>query len=201
MDLNSWLLFVFTFFSVLILPGPNAAFAVGQSVRYGFLGSLPVSLGFMTATGLHAIIALSGLGLLIKKYVAALIILKWLGVLYLLYLAHKAITTKPAVTSVESLESSKYRMYFSAVFVSLTNPKALLASLMLYPLFMNQGLPMAHQFMILAFTAMAISLSIYGAYGLAANALRNRLLPSARSQKLTGLMYLGAAGALASKQT
>ncbi|MGB2337828.1 MAG: hypothetical protein ACPH5V_10965 [Alcanivorax sp.] len=46
------LAFVPVFASVLALPGPNAAFAVGQSLKYGVVRSLYVPLGFMLAVSL-----------------------------------------------------------------------------------------------------------------------------------------------------
>ena len=51
MELLSIFMFIVTFGAVLILPGPNSAFAVGQALKFGFFGSLAVPLGFMSATG------------------------------------------------------------------------------------------------------------------------------------------------------
>ena len=122
------LAFVPVFASVLALPGPNAAFAVGQSLKYGVVRSLFVPFGFMLATGLHAAMVLSGLGVLVLQYASVLVILKWLGVLYLRYLGYKAFTAKSSVLSVSPEPMSRRTMLTTAMFVSLTNPKAFLAS-------------------------------------------------------------------------
>lgn len=201
MDLTSLALFALTFASVLILPGPNSAFVVGQSLKYGVGGSIVAPLGFMSATGLHAILVFSGVGVIVQQYSLALVILKWLGVLYLLYLAYKAFNNRGSKIEVTSETTSKLKMYLSAMFVSLTNPKALLASLMLYPLFVSQSQAFLPQATALTLTAMAISFCIYSSYGLAASALKDRLASSGLANKLTGCMYLGAAGTLASKQS
>ncbi len=200
MELTSWGLFAITFASVLFLPGPNSAFVIGQSLKYGAVGSIATPLGFMSATGLHAVFVFSGIGLIIQPYSVALVFLKWLGVLYLLFLTYKSFFKKPENIAIASKEMSKLKMYLSAMFVSLTNPKALLASLMIYPLFITQSRPIIPQAVVLSLTAMAISFFIYNTYGLAASALKNKLASSALANKLTGSFYLGAAGALASKQ-
>jgi homoserine/homoserine lactone efflux protein len=201
MELTTLALFVLTFGSILILPGPNAAFAVGQSLKFGVVNSFAVPLGFMSATGVHAIFVFSGAGLVIQKFSIALTALKWLGVLYLLWLAFKAYTSKPERLDVLPKEISKLKMYFSAMFVSLTNPKALLASIMVYPLFLSSEDSYFSQATILSVTAMAISFLVYSSYSLAAISFKNKLAGSKLANKIVGSLYLGSAGLLASKQT
>ncbi len=201
MDLVSLALFSVTFASVLILPGPNSAFVVGQSLKYGVIGAIAAPLGFMSATGIHAILVFSGIGLIIKQYTIALVLIKWFGVLYLAYLAYKAFMSQTTKIEVSPQKISRLKMFLSAMFVSLTNPKALLASLMLYPLFISQTYSLFPQAATLTIAAMVISFCIYTAYSLAATALKSRLASSSLANKLTGSLYLGAAGALAAKQT
>ncbi len=193
------LAFVPVFASVLALPGPNAAFAVGQSLKYGVARSLFVPFGFMLATGIHAAMVLSGLGVLVLQYASALMILKWLGVFYLLYLGYKAFTAKSSVLAVSPEPMSRRAMLTTAMLVSLTNPKALLASLMLYPLFIHDAGSYAAQSVALGLIAMLVSFGIYAGYVLAASLIRRRLVRSHGANKIVGAFYLGAAGALAAK--
>jgi len=199
MDITILALFVLTFSSILILPGPNSAFAVGQSLKFGVASSLVVPLGFMSATGLHAILVFSGIGVFVQEYTVALSVFKWVGIIYLLWLACKSFISKPSKIEVSPKEIPKRRMYFSAMFVSLTNPKALLASLMVYPLFVTPYYSYLTQAAILSLTAMAISFTVYASYSLAASALKGRLSGNKLANKIVGSMYLGAAGALATK--
>lgn len=199
MELATLALFILTFSSILILPGPNSAFAVGQSLKFGVVNSLVVPLGFMSATGLHAILVFSGIGVVVQEYGMVLSMLKWLGIIYLLWLAYKSFISKPSKIEVTPKEIPKRKMYFSAMFVSLTNPKALLASLMVYPLFVNPEHAYVSQAIALSLIAMAISFAVYFSYSLAASALRNRLSGSKLANKIVGSMYVGAAGALAAK--
>lgn len=199
MELTTLALFTLTFGSILILLGPNSAFAVGQSLKFGVVNSLVVPLGFMSATGIHALLVFSGIGLIVHEFSVILNVLKWLGIIYLLGLAYKSFNAKPSKIEVSSKEISKFTMYLSAVFVSLTNPKALLASIMVYPLFLNSTYSYTTQSLTLSLIAMAISFIVYSSYSLAASALKDRLADSKLANKIVGSMYLGAAGALATK--
>ena len=199
MEFTTVFLFIAIFASILILPGPNAAFAVGQSLKYGVVGSLVVPLGFMTATVLHAALVFSGIGLVMQEYSIILSVLKWLGVLYLLYLACKSFVAKPSHIDITQQAIPMLKMYLSALFVSLTNPKALLASFMVYPLFLNTEESYVIQAVILSSAAMVISFVIYGSYSLAAVTLKNRFKSNKSQNKLMGGLYISAASMLASK--
>jgi len=155
MDLTLLALFVVTFTSVLILPGPNAAFSVAQSLKYGFLKSIYVPLGFMSATGFHAILVFSGLGVLVQEYAFLL--------------------------------------------VSLTNPKAFLASVLIYPLFVSNEGSYLFQAFVLTVCAMAISFTVYSMYGLLSSVFKDKLAGSSLANKIVGSLYVGAAGVLAGK--
>jgi homoserine/homoserine lactone efflux protein len=193
--------FATTFASILALPGPNAAFAVGQSLKYGARKSLAVAVGFMLATCVHGILVLSGLGVLIQRHASALVLLKWCGVAYLTYLAIKAFRSGVNIVTVSSQTMTVSKMMLSAMAVSLTNPKALLASLMIYPLFIKSSGTYISQAVALVAVAMAISFSIYATYIVGASKLGKHLRGSKWANKIVASFYLGAAGVLASKST
>lgn len=199
MDSGLLMAFIPTFAAVLALPGPNAAFAVGQSLRYGIRKSLAVAVGFMLATCVHAVIVLSGLGVLIESYAGVLEIIKWFGVAYLVYLAKKSLFSKDGVVEVSSQKMTVRKMMLSAMLVSLTNPKALLASLMIYPMFMAGSEGYVLQAAALVAIAMFVSFAIYAAYIVAAHKLGRSLSRSELARKIVAALYLGAAGLLASK--
>ncbi|MDK8465887.1 LysE family translocator [Marinobacter sp. SS13-12] len=201
MDWGLLITFATTFASILALPGPNAAFAVGQSLKYGARKSLAVAVGFMLATCVHGILVLSGLGVLIQRHASALVLLKWCGVAYLTYLAIKAFRSGVNIVTVSSQTMTVSKMMLSAMAVSLTNPKALLASLMIYPLFIKSSGTYISQAVALVAVAMAISFSIYATYIVGASKLGKHLRGSKWANKIVASFYLGAAGVLASKST
>jgi homoserine/homoserine lactone efflux protein len=85
------------------------------------------------------------------------------------------------------------------MFVSLTNPKALLASIIVYPLFLRAEYLYTSQAAVLSLTAIVISFSVYSSYSIAAIALQNKLAISKLANKTAGSMYLGSASTLVSK--
>ncbi|OUR92025.1 hypothetical protein A9Q81_17240 [Gammaproteobacteria bacterium 42_54_T18] len=199
MDLTLLALFVVTFASVLILPGPNAAFSVAQALKYGFSKSFYVPLGFMSATGIHAITVFSGLGVIVQEYAFILVVLKWVGVAYLLYLAFKAFTSQPSEVDRSPLVASKFNMYQSAVLVSLTNPKAFFASVLIYPLFVTSEDSFLFQAIVLTVFAMAISFTVYSMYGLLSSVFKDKLEGCRLANKIVGGLYVSAAGVLSAK--
>ena len=199
MDLTLLALFIVTFTSILILPGPNAAFSVAQALKYGYLESIIVPIGFMAATGLHALMVFSGLGVVIQQYSIMLVLLKWVGFLYLLFLAYKTFTQAPSSLEHCPQSLSTFSMFRSALLVSLTNPKALLASVMTYPLFISAEQPYLYQAVLLTVTAMAISFLVYSLYGLMAVVFRDKLSSGNNVNKVVAGLYTSAAAVLASK--
>jgi homoserine/homoserine lactone efflux protein len=199
MDLTLLAMFIVTFTSILILPGPNAAFSVGQSLKYGALKSIFVPLGFMTATGIHAAMVFSGIGLIIQEFTYLLVIFKWLGVCYLLFLAYKSFMINPSSHDLSFQPISKFKMFKSALLVSLTNPKALLASLMVYPLFISQEQSLTYQAAVLTACAMGISFTVYSMYSVLASLFKDKITSTGIANKVVAGLYVGAAGILATK--
>lgn len=198
MDYALWTMFCVMFFTTLAVPGPNVAFSVAQSLHYGSRKASAAAIGFALGTGLHAVIVLSGVGLLAQKYVIILHVIKWAGIALILYQAFKAFSVTPTELETRSVTPSTTReLIVGAVAVSCTNPKGIIASLLLYPAFVNPGLPYLPQAVLLGITAMTISLFVYGGYihiaGQAKRILNNRVAVS----RFVGVIYVGVAAALA----
>jgi len=63
MDASLLILFALTFFPAVAMPGPNAAFAVAQSIKYGYRKAMLAPLGFAAATAIHVTLIFSGVGI------------------------------------------------------------------------------------------------------------------------------------------
>jgi len=197
MDTTLLTLFVLTFSPAVLLPGPNAAFAVAQTLKYGARKSIFAALGFMTATGIHVLAVLSGLGYLAQKHLDLFIALKWVGVIYLLCLAIKMFTVLGAAIDAEHKDLSPARMFTHAVFISCTNPKAITVSIILFPLFINMAKPYLTQAISIGGIAMIISFCVYYGYVLIAQKAGTFFKRATVLNKFVGSLYVGVAGALA----
>ena len=196
MTLSLWLLFVITFSSALAIPGPNAAYAIAQTITNGPKNGLLACLGFAIASGLNLFIVMVGLGLVLANNMHILIYLKWVGVAYLLYMAYKVINSAPS-TAKSDTKPSHSRTFFFAILVSLSNPKVVIGNLMLLPVFLSPDKPLLLQGGIIILTGTVLSFFVYSAYAFFASKFLAKL-KSKTTNRIVGGIYVTAAGALAS---
>jgi len=197
MDFQLWILFCIVFLSAAILPGPNVAFSMAQALDHGFKESFPGAIGFGLASGGHAVIVLSGLGILVSENPGILFWLKWIGVAYLLYLALKSLRSHSQVLVATSSKRTPFQMFTGAVIVSFTNPKGILTNIILFPTFINKALPYLPQCMALVTTAIFISTSVYAMYMLMARHAARIFRTKRQMSVVTGVLYIGVATAIA----
>lgn len=197
MDFQLWILFCVVFLSAAILPGPNVAFSMAQALDHGFKESFPGAIGFGLASGGHALIVLSGLGLLVSKNPGILFWLKWIGVVYLLYLALKSLRSHTQVAVATSSKRTPLQMFTGAVIVSFTNPKGILTNIILFPTFVNKDLPYVPQCIALIATTIVISTSVYAMYMLLARHAAKIFKTKRQMSVVTGVLYIGVATAIA----
>ncbi|WPN55974.1 LysE family translocator [Pseudomonas sp. P9_31] len=197
MDFQLWILFCVVFLSAAILPGPNVAFSMAQALDHGFKESFPGAVGFGLASGGHAVIVLSGLGILVSNNPDILFWLKWVGVAYLFYLALKSLRSHSQVVVATSSKRTPLQMFTGAIIVSFTNPKGILTNIILFPTFIDKTLPYVPQCIALVATAIFISTSVYSMYMLLARHAAKIFRTKRQMSVVTGVLYVGVAAAIA----
>lgn len=197
MDFQLWILFCVVFLSAAILPGPNVAFSMAQALDHGFKESFPGAVGFGLASGGHAVIVLSGLGILVSNNPDILFWLKWVGVAYLFYLALKSLRSHSQVVVATSSKRTPLQMFVGAIIVSFTNPKGILTNIILFPTFIDKTLPYVPQCIALVVTAIFISTSVYAMYMLLARHAAKIFRTKRQMSVVTGVLYVGVAAAIA----
>ena len=197
MNTSLLILFAITFIPAVAMPGPNAAFAVAQSIKYGHRKAMLAPIGFAAATAIHVTLIFSGVGLLLATYSEIFILLKWVGVTYLLYMAFRAFKNTSGIAFVSDVEVSPLRIFNHSILVSLTNPKAILVGTLVFPLYIDSQAPFVPQAIAIGLTAMLISFVVYSTYVLCAVSLSSKLKTSKASNRVVGSIYVGAGLALA----
>ena len=197
MNTSLLILFAITFIPAVAMPGPNAAFAVAQSIKYGHRKAMLAPIGFAAATAIHVTLIFSGVGLLLATYSEIFILLKWVGVIYLLYMAFRAFKNTSGMAFVSDVEVSPLRIFNHSILVSLTNPKAILVGTLVFPLYIDSQAPFVPQAIAIGLTAMLISFVVYSTYVLCAVSLSSKLKTSKASNRVVGSIYVGAGLALA----
>jgi len=113
-------------------------------------------------------------------------------------MAFKAFKNTSNREFVNNVVVSPLRIFSYSILVSLTNPKAILVGVLVFPLYINSNGPFVPQAVAIGITAMLISFFVYSAYVLCAVTLTNRLKTNSSSNRVVGSIYAGAGFALAS---
>ena len=122
-----------------LTPGPAMLFVLVQS-SFGFRQVVAGILGLLTANFIWIALVATGLGLLITQSPAAYDTLRYLGAAYLAYMGYKICRYGIGKHSVIAAKKPKklWQIYVQGVLTSLSNPKALLFFLALFPNFASE---------------------------------------------------------------
>src|SRR5687768_1323361 len=163
------MLFIVTSFVAIATPGPTVLLALSNGARFGTHAALFGMLGAMLSDLILIGSVSIGLGAVLAASEIAFQILKWIGVVYLLYLGIQLLRTKPesrhAITqAVHATLSHPYHILFKFLHISLTNPKDYLFFSAILPHFVNPQAPQFLQYVLLALTFTAIDGVVMLAY-------------------------------------
>jgi len=205
MTIEIWTTFVAVVLIFAIIPGPTVILVVGQAISYGKQSVLPLVIGVLLGDFVAMSLSLLGLGAVLATSATAFMILKWLGVFYLVYLGIKAFREEPSKTYInfDGKNISKLNMFKSSFLVTALNPKDIVFFVAFLPQFVNpleQSLP---QLLILMFTFLVIVASTISAFALFAGNLRTKIQnyhTRKRLNKLGGLSLITAGLITASMQ-
>lgn len=200
---EQWLSFFIASWIISLSPGAGAvaSMSTGQSVGFkrGYWNIVGLQLGLI----LQVIIVAAGLGAILAASEAAFQLIKWFGVVYLLYLGWKQWTSAGAsalTPGVARTGVSRGRLVLKGFLVNMSNPKAIVFLLAVLPQFLNLSQPVLAQYVWMTITLVVVdSIVMMGYTGLAARVLQ--ALDSAGQQKVLnrtfGGLFMGAAGLLA----
>lgn len=134
-DLSALLIFAGALLVAAGSPGPSVAALVARVIARGWRDVLPFAAAMWVGEALWLTLAVYGLAALAESLHWAFLVVKWLGVAYLLYLAWKmwcapvgSASDTPAPRS-----GSAMRMFLAGLAVTLGNPKIMLFYLALLP--------------------------------------------------------------------
>jgi homoserine/homoserine lactone efflux protein len=141
MDLTVWLGLLASALFISISPGPGAIFSISQGTQYGFKRSLFSVIGLQFGLMSQIIFLLFGLGVLINQFPSVFIIIKILGMLYLIVLGVMQWLKKIEQISTNEdhngLTFNPLKAVLQGFFVNLTNIKGTVFFLALIPLFID----------------------------------------------------------------
>ena len=184
MSFQIWLGFMLACWAISISPGAGAIASMSSGLNYGFRHGYSNAIGLQLALALQILIVAAGVGVLFATTSWAFLVVKWFGVIYLLYLAYKQwiAPIQDIEIKQETIYQSRRSLMLNGFVVNMSNPKAIVFLLAVLPQFLDLNRPPWPQYAIMAFTMITIDLIVMAGYtGLAAKVLR--LLRSPKQQK------------------
>jgi len=164
---ENYLLYLQIILFLFITPGSPRILIVSYSMTFGINKSALTAFGDITANSIQMIVVTFIIGSILLAYPQIMIIMKWLGVMYLTYLAYELFRAKVKNFSSSDKKITKTNMSFfrDGFLVAGLSPKALIFFGAIFPNFMNFEGNYISQFIILAITYVVldfITLMIYG---------------------------------------
>jgi len=137
-DINLIIGFATASFAIAISPGPSWIYIISSTVEQGCTAGLIAVAGNATGIIWHVTMATLGLSVVLQYSAAAFIIIKWIGVAYLIYLAVRMIRNDFTFAPKNKSECRQFKRVFrEGVLVNVFNPKVSLLMFALLPQFVN----------------------------------------------------------------
>ncbi len=198
MPFETWILYVGTVLALMSTPGPSQLLMLSNSGAHGFRRALATAAGDLSANALQMLAAGLGLAALIAASGAALGLIKWAGVAYLLWLGirmiRRARADDPGLGVARPAVPLRH-LWMQGFFTSAANPKAVVFFAALFPQFISAESAFWPQFLILSATYIAMDGLFLSAYGFSASWIAARFKGAARVwiERIGGGFMIGAA--------
>jgi threonine/homoserine/homoserine lactone efflux protein len=168
----NYFLFLQIILFLFITPGTPRVVIVSYSMNYGIQKCIWTALGDITANFLQATLVIFVIGSFFSENPEFLNLFKWVGVIYLLYLAYDIFNTRPKDINSKNIYSKNFFSFFKDGFiVAGTSPKAWMFFPLIFPQFIDFETNYLIQFLILITTYVILDfLSLIG-YALMAQKL------------------------------
>ena len=151
---------------LFITPGLPRVVIVSHTLNYGLKRSVWTAFGDISANICQGILVVFVIGSLLKDNLQALNLMKWAGILYIVYLAYDTYAGKLAsVKSKSKVLKSRFSFYRDGFFVAGLSPKAIIFFGTIFISFIDFNSNYLIQFIILITTYVVldfITLMIYG---------------------------------------
>ncbi len=160
MTIETYLAYVVAASVVLMIPGPSTILVLSYTLSEG-RRAIPAIVGGVVAGDLVSITAsLAGIGVLVEEFPPLFDVLKWCGVVYLLYLGYRSIRPAHADPSITIGHAGiPYRTLFVRGFViTAINPEGLGFFINFLPEFMDTTRPLLPQMLILIATYVGLAI-------------------------------------------
>jgi threonine/homoserine/homoserine lactone efflux protein len=170
--------FLITSLIVIVSPGTGVLYTLAAALTRGSRASVAAAFGCTLGIVPHMCAAMLGLAAVLHTSALAFAALKWLGVLYLLYMAWQALRQHGALAVDGSVDARSARQVIVTGFlINILNPKLSIFFLAFLPQFVavDEGHPLLRMLQLSA-AFMAMTFAVFVTYGLFAAKVRDRIV-------------------------
>jgi threonine/homoserine/homoserine lactone efflux protein len=191
--------FLVTTLIVVATPGTGAVYTMSAGLSRGRRASVVAAVGCTLGTVPHVVASVTGMAALLHTSALAFEALKYLGIAYLLYLAWSTLRTRDVIaTDSTPRQRTATEVIVSAILINILNPKLTLFFLAFLPQFVAPGEPNALVHMLeLSAVFMVLTFAVFALYGLAAAAVRDKVISRPRVMAWIRRTFAGSFVALA----
>ena len=199
MSLELFLAFVAATVVLILIPGPNVALIVANSIAHGVRYGLLTVFGTSSAMVVQLALTVLGTTALLTALAGWFEWIRWAGVAYLVYLGVRSWRAAPVdLTRTGPQPKSARAIWLRGFVVSMTNPKTLLFYGAFLPQFITPGDHAASQLVLLSVTFLVLAVLLDSCWALLAARFRVALSVNGRLRnRLTGGLLVGAGVGLA----
>lgn len=177
----------------IVTPGPANINTFNRAAELGARRVVPTILGNSLGLAVGGMVCVSGVGAFVMRSDAVLMGFQAFGVLYLLWLGAKMIWGARVVQQ-SAPQVSPAALWWEAFVLAVSNPKALLFYLALFPQVLRVDLPLWPQAVLLVSTYCTLSILSLSTYAVLAGAWRKRGISAQgcqRFRRLSGIVLIG----------
>jgi len=168
----NYFLFLQIILFLFITPGTPRIVIISYSMNYGVQKCIWTALGDITANIIQATLVIFVLGSFFSDNPNFLNVFKWIGIIYLFYLAYDIYNSRPKEISSNNISSKSFLSFFKDGFlVAGTSPKAWMFFPLIFPQFIDFNSNYIVQFFILITTYVVLDFISLIAYAVLARKL------------------------------
>lgn len=169
MTLQYFLAYFLILFIATITPGPSMLLAINHGVNYGLFRTIYSCLGNLLGNILMAIASILGLGAVLIASGVVFNIIRWVGIIYLVYIGIKLISEPVKagqISNNSNISKSRYRLFIDGFLVAIGNPKGILFFTSLFPQFINIEHAKTNEFALILLTLGIVAFGCYMLYAI-----------------------------------
>ena len=168
----NYFLFLQIILFLFITPGTPRIVIISYSMNYGVSKCVWTALGDITANFIQGTLVIFVIGSFFSENPSFLNTFKWIGIIYLIYLAYDIYKSKPKdINSNNYLEKSIFSFFKDGFLVAGTSPKAWMFFPLIFPQFIDFSSNYIVQFLILITTYIVLDFASLIGYAILANKL------------------------------